>query len=97
LELRASGQSARRRDPTTRDELTARELQVAQFVARGLTNSEVAAQLFLSPRTVDFHLRNVFRKLDITSRTQLAHVELGRARQIDTESGEPAISPVPRA
>jgi DNA-binding CsgD family transcriptional regulator/tetratricopeptide (TPR) repeat protein len=88
LELRASGQSARRRDPTTRDELTARELQVAQFVARGLTNSEVAAQLFLSPRTIDFHLRNVFRKLDITSRTQLAHIDLGSAGPIDTESGE---------
>jgi DNA-binding CsgD family transcriptional regulator len=83
-ELRASGQSARPRDPDRRDDLTARELQVAQFVARGLTNSEVAAQLFLSPRTVDFHLRNIFRKLDIASRAQLAHVDLG----VDAERRE---------
>jgi len=76
LELRASGQTARRRDPSTRDALTPQELQIAGFVAQGLTNREVAAQLFLSPRTVDFHLRNVFRKLDIASRTQLANLDL---------------------
>ena len=76
IELRASGQTARRRDPSTRDELTPQEIQIARFVARGLSNREVAAQLFLSPRTIDFHLRNVFRKLDITSRTQLPQLEL---------------------
>ena len=82
MELRASGQRARRRDPSTRDELTPQELQIAGFVAQGLTNREVAAQLFLSPRTIDFHLRNVFRKLDIASRTQLAHIDLeGRAQE----------------
>ncbi|WP_328473756.1 helix-turn-helix transcriptional regulator [Actinoplanes sp. NBC_00393] len=56
------------------DRLTPQEVQVAQFVARGLTSAEVAAQLFLSRRTIDFHLRNVFAKLGITSRTELAHL-----------------------
>lgn len=76
VELRASGQTARRRDPSTRAQLTAQELQIARFVAQGFTNREVAAQLFLSPRTVAFHLRNVFRKLDISSRTALARLDL---------------------
>ena len=76
VELRASGQTARKRDPSTRDELTAQELQIARFVSEGLANREVAAQLFLSPRTIDFHLRNIFRKLDITSRTALARLDL---------------------
>jgi DNA-binding CsgD family transcriptional regulator len=76
LELRASGQTARRRDPSTTMALTPQELQVARFVAQGLPTREVAAQLFLSPRTVDFHLRNVFAKLGISSRTQLARFHL---------------------
>jgi DNA-binding CsgD family transcriptional regulator len=75
-ELRASGQTARRRDPSTLWQLTPQELQVARFVAQGLPTREVAAQLFLSPRTVDFHLRNVFAKLGISSRTQLAQLPL---------------------
>jgi len=80
VELRASGQTARKRDPSTRGQLTVQELQIAQFVARGLSNREVAAQLFLSPRTIGFHLRNIFRKLGISSRTQLALLDLeGRA------------------
>ena len=79
LELRASGQTAMRGDPRARGQLTAQELQVAQFVARGLTNRDVAAQLYLSPRTIDFHLRNVFRKLGIASRAQLARLELDMA------------------
>jgi DNA-binding NarL/FixJ family response regulator len=74
--LRASGQTARRRQSDSSRELTEQELQVARFVAQGLSNREVAAQLFLSPRTIDFHLRKVFAKLAITSRTQLAHVKL---------------------
>jgi DNA-binding CsgD family transcriptional regulator len=52
--------------------LTPQEIQVARFVARRLHTREVAAQLFLSTRTVDFHLRNVFAKLGISSRTELA-------------------------
>jgi DNA-binding CsgD family transcriptional regulator len=73
LELRAAGRTARRRDPSTLLQLTPQEIQVAGFVARGLRTREVAAQLFLSTRTVDFHLRNVFTKLGISSRTELAH------------------------
>ncbi|PWU18518.1 MAG: hypothetical protein C5B48_14680, partial [Candidatus Rokuibacteriota bacterium] len=52
-------------------------LQIARFVAEGLSNKEVAAQLFLSPRTIDAHLRSVFAKLGIKSRTQLARLPLG--------------------
>jgi DNA-binding NarL/FixJ family response regulator len=76
-ELRASGETARKRDPSTVDQLTPQELQIAGFVAEGLTNKEIAAQLFLSPRTIDSHLRNVFQKLNISSRTQLARMPLG--------------------
>src|SRR5262249_28051443 len=77
VELRASGATARRRDPSTVSQLTPQELQVARFVSEGLSNKEVAAKLFLSPRTIDSHLRSVFAKLGITSRTQLARVALG--------------------
>jgi DNA-binding CsgD family transcriptional regulator len=76
VELRASGQTARRRDPSTRGDLTAQEVQIARFVAEGLSNRDVAAQLFLSPRTIDFHLRNIFRKLEISSRIELARLDL---------------------
>jgi DNA-binding CsgD family transcriptional regulator len=79
VELRASGETARKRDPSTVDELTAQELQIARFVADGRTNRDVAAQLFLSPRTIDFHLRNVFRKLGISSRAALARLDLDSA------------------
>jgi DNA-binding NarL/FixJ family response regulator len=75
-ELRAAGQTARKRNPSTVRQLTPQEVQVARFVAQGLHTREVAAQLFLSSRTVDFHLRNVFAKLGITSRAELAHIPL---------------------
>ena len=75
-ELRASGETARKRDPSTLDDLTPQELQVGMLVAEGHTNREIAGQLFLSPRTIDFHLRNVFRKLGIRSRTELARMDL---------------------
>jgi DNA-binding CsgD family transcriptional regulator len=75
-ELRASGETARKRDPSTISQLTPQEVQIARMVADGLSNKEVAAQLFLSPRTIDSHLRNVFSKLGITSRTQLARLPL---------------------
>jgi DNA-binding CsgD family transcriptional regulator len=76
-ELRASGESARKRDDSAVPTLTAQERQIARQVAQGLTNREVAAQLFLSPRTVDFHLRNVFAKTGITSRGELVRIDLG--------------------
>ncbi len=75
-ELRASGETARKRDVSTTTDLTPQELQVAQLVQLGLTNKEAAAQLFVSPRTVDFHLRNLFAKTGVTSRVELARLEL---------------------
>jgi DNA-binding CsgD family transcriptional regulator len=91
MELRASGQTARRRDPSTRDELTAQELQIVRLVVRGLSNREVAAQLFLSARTIDFHLRNVFRKLDISSRTQLPRLDIDAPGEQTMPTGKPAV------
>src|SRR5581483_9627322 len=70
-ELRATGETARIRDPSTLDQLTPQEVQIAGLVADGLTNREIAAQLFLSPRTIDYHLRKIFSKLGIASRTEL--------------------------
>lgn len=75
-ELRASGESSRRRDETSEHSLTPQELQVARLVQQGLPNRDVASRLFISPRTVDFHLRNVFTKLGISSRGGLLQVDL---------------------
>jgi DNA-binding CsgD family transcriptional regulator len=94
MELRASGQTARKRDPSTRGQLTTQELQIAHFVAQGLSNREVAAQLFLSPRTIAFHLRNIFRKLGISSRTQLAGLALDAASESAAQGADPASRPV---
>jgi DNA-binding CsgD family transcriptional regulator len=76
-ELRASGETARKRDASTSVMLTPQETQIASFVAQGLSNREVAARLFLSPRTIDFHLRNVFAKTGITSRGELTRINFG--------------------
>ena len=74
VELRATGETARRRDPTAAERLTPQELQVALAVGERHTNREVAAALFLSPKTIEYHLGNVYRKLDVRSRAQLAHL-----------------------
>ena len=76
-ELRASGETARKRDPSTLTLLTPMELRVAQLVARGLSNKDAAAECWISPRTVAFHLRNVFSKTGISSRGELAQLGLG--------------------
>lgn len=76
-ELRASGETARKRDPSTLLELTPTELKIAQLVSSGMSNKDVAAQCWISPRTVAFHLRNVFAKAGVTSRGELARLDLG--------------------
>jgi DNA-binding CsgD family transcriptional regulator len=72
-ELAATGMTATPRDPSASETLTPQELQVALTVARGATNREAGAALFLSPKTIETHLSRIYRKLDVRSRTELAH------------------------
>ena len=85
-ELAATGETVRRRDPSTVDELTPQELQISLLLAGGRTTREAAATLFLSPKTIEYHLRHVYQKLDIHSREELASSLAERP----TESGERA-------
>ncbi len=78
-ELAATGETARRRDPGTADDLTPQELQIALLLAGGKTTREAAAALFLSPKTIEYHLRNAYRKLGVHSREELG-VALARPR-----------------
>jgi DNA-binding NarL/FixJ family response regulator len=70
-ELQASGETVRKRSPETRDDLTAQERQIARLASDGLTNPEIGTRLFLSTRTVEWHLHNVFTKLGVRSRREL--------------------------
>ena len=74
-ELRATGETARKRAAAARDEeLTAQEAHIARLAREGLSNPEIGTRLFISARTVQYHLGNIFAKLGIASRSQLSHI-----------------------
>ncbi len=73
-ELRATGEQQTRRAETAAEQLTPHELQIAVLVAQGMTNREAAAALFLSPKTIEYHLGQIYRKLDVRGRAQLARL-----------------------
>ena len=81
-ELRASGQTARRRDPSTLTQLTPQELEIVRLVGRGLSNRGIAERLFMSRHTVGYQLHKIYAKLGISSRTELSQLDLG-----DDDSG----------
>jgi DNA-binding CsgD family transcriptional regulator len=94
-ELHASAERASKRTGIPVDELTPQEAQVAYLVAEGSSNREVAAQLFISPHTVEYHLRKVFRKVGVSSRTQLARTMLDQPHALGpSHVDRPALLPL---
>jgi DNA-binding CsgD family transcriptional regulator len=89
-ELRASGETARARDPSTSLQLTPQERQIARLASQGLSNLQIADQLMLSRHTVSYHLHRIFAKLNITSRANLSRVALdGDPGQGSASAGPP--------
>jgi DNA-binding CsgD family transcriptional regulator len=80
-ELLATGETARKRSPETWGDLTAQENQIARLARDGLSNPDIGCRLFVSPKTVEYHLHKVFTKLRISSRNELSHVQLGQIRE----------------
>ena len=85
-ELLATGEKVRKRTIEKRDELTPQELQIARLARDGLSNPEIGARLFLSPRTVEWHLRKVFAKLEIRSRRELVNALPAEAELVPTQA-----------
>ena len=83
-ELLATGATVRRRTEETADQLTAQETLIARLAAEGLSNPEIGAQLFISTRTVEWHLRKVFSKLGVSSRRQLQRALTDQNRPVAT-------------
>jgi len=80
-ELAATGEMVRKRTAETRGELTAQEAHIARLAVNGLSNPEIAAELYLSPRTVEWHLRNVFAKLGVSTRRELRRTSVAGERR----------------
>jgi DNA-binding CsgD family transcriptional regulator len=86
-ELRAAGAQARPRSPRAPQVLTAQEAQIARMVAEHLSNREIAARLFISASTVEYHLHKIFRKLGVTSRGELARTVQDDAKTPGWQAG----------
>jgi DNA-binding NarL/FixJ family response regulator len=95
-ELAATGEKIRKLTIETRDDLTPQEWQIAQLASDRLSNPEIAARLYLSPRTVEWHLRKVYTKLGIGSRRELADALPRLGRRARPPSSEPPLARVDR-